>query len=99
MNRLEIDWCHLDKDGKTCDRCSDTGETVRAAYADLIRQLEPKFYVCALHRTPERGCGQPTCMAFAVQVMEGGRGAEHCPELNEEKRTKRADYLAGFVFE
>jgi hypothetical protein len=42
MNRLEIEWRHLDKNGKTCDRCSDTGETVRAAFADLVKELEPK---------------------------------------------------------
>lgn len=26
MTRIEIEWRHLDKDGKTCERCSDTGE-------------------------------------------------------------------------
>ena len=44
-------------------------------------------------------CGQPTCMAFAAQVMEGGRGTEHCPELDEEDRRKLSAYLADFVFE
>jgi hypothetical protein len=38
-------------------------------------------------------------MAFAAQVMDGGRGAEHCAELKEENRTKLSGYLAGFVFE
>jgi len=52
-----------------------------------------------LPKTNCKQCGQPTCMAFAAQVMEGGRGAEHCPELNEEMRTKLSGYLAGFVFE
>jgi hypothetical protein len=51
MNRLEIEWRHLDKDGKTCDRCSDTGETVRAACADLVRELEPKGWKVALKET------------------------------------------------
>jgi hypothetical protein len=48
MDRLEIEWRHLDKDGKTCDRCSDTGETVRAAYADLVKELEPKGWEVSL---------------------------------------------------
>ena len=52
-----------------------------------------------LPKTNCKKCGQTTCMAFAAQVMEGGRGAEHCPELNEGNRTKLSGYLAGFVFE
>ena len=51
MNRLEIEWRHLDKDGKTCDRCSDTGETVRAAYADLVEELKPKGWEVTLKET------------------------------------------------
>jgi hypothetical protein len=51
MNRLEIEWRHLDKDGKTCDRCSDIGETVRAAYADLVEELKPKGWEVTLKET------------------------------------------------
>lgn len=39
--------------------------------------------------------GQPTFMVFATQVMEGGRGGEHCPELSDGNRRKLSDYLAG----
>jgi ArsR family metal-binding transcriptional regulator len=52
-----------------------------------------------LPQTNCQKCGQPTCMAFAAQVMDGGRGAEHCPELNDHNRAKLSDYLAGFIFE
>jgi hypothetical protein len=51
MKRVEIEWRHLDKDGETCNRCSDTGETVRAAYADLIKELEPKGWKVSLKET------------------------------------------------
>ena len=51
MNVLEIEWRHLEKDGKTCDRCSDTGATVRAACADLIETLKPKGWEVALKET------------------------------------------------
>ncbi|WP_289023366.1 DUF2703 domain-containing protein [Desulfobacter postgatei] len=51
MKRLEIEWRHLDKDGKTCDRCLDTGETVRAAYSDLAKELEPKGWEVTLKET------------------------------------------------
>lgn len=52
-----------------------------------------------LPKTNCKKCGYPTCMVFAAQVMEGGRGVSHCPELTEPNREKLADYLAGFVFE
>ena len=29
MRRLEIEWKHLDKDGDTCFRCAETGNTVK----------------------------------------------------------------------
>jgi len=40
MKQLEIEWRHLDQDGKTCDRCSDTGENVRRAIQSLADDLE-----------------------------------------------------------
>lgn len=52
-----------------------------------------------LPKTNCKKCAQPTCMAFAVQVMDGGRGVEHCPELNEQNRAKLSCYLSGFTFE
>lgn len=52
-----------------------------------------------LPKTNCKKCGLPTCMAFAAQMMEGGRDTEHCPELSEENQTKLSAYLAGFVFE
>ncbi|RLB67748.1 MAG: Fe-S cluster protein [Deltaproteobacteria bacterium] len=64
-------------------------------------KIKPKLIeiLRLLPKTNCKKCGQPTCMVFAAQVMEGGRGPEHCPELKEENRTKLSDYLAGFVFE
>lgn len=52
-----------------------------------------------LPKTNCKKCGQPTCMAFAAQVMEGGRGAEHCPELSEATQRKLSGYLSDFVFD
>jgi hypothetical protein len=50
-NHLKMEWRHLDKDGKSFDRCSDTGETVRPAYANLVRELQPKGWEVALKET------------------------------------------------
>lgn len=52
-----------------------------------------------LPKTNCKKCGQPTCMVFAAQMMDGGRGVEQCPELNQENQTKLSEYLSGFVFE
>ena len=46
-----------------------------------------------------RKCGQPTCMVFAAQAVEGGRGAEACPDLTPANREKLTTYLAGFSFD
>jgi ArsR family metal-binding transcriptional regulator len=64
-------------------------------------EVKPKLIeiLRLLPKTNCKKCGQPTCMAFAVQVRDGGRGVDHCPELIEENLTKLSDYLDEFVFE
>jgi ArsR family metal-binding transcriptional regulator len=44
-------------------------------------------------------CGHPTCMVFASHVAEGGEGPNDCPPLDEERKTKLAEYLGQFEFE
>ena len=51
MNLLEIEWRHLDKEGKTCDRCADTGETVREACEGLVGELGPAGWEVRLKET------------------------------------------------
>jgi ArsR family metal-binding transcriptional regulator len=52
-----------------------------------------------LPKTNCKKCGLPTCMVFAAQVMEGGRGTSDCPELSPESGKQLDAYLSGFVFE
>jgi len=52
-----------------------------------------------LPKTNCRKCGQPTCLVFAAQVVEGGRGPEHCQEMTEPNREKLTAYVAGFEFD
>ncbi|MFZ5565161.1 MAG: (Fe-S)-binding protein [Thermodesulfobacteriota bacterium] len=52
-----------------------------------------------LPKTNCKKCGQPTCMVFAVGVMDGGRGTDDCPELTPENREKLTAYLTRFDFE
>jgi hypothetical protein len=40
MKELEIEWKHLDVDGKTCDRCAGTGEEIRQFIHRLHEECE-----------------------------------------------------------
>lgn len=42
MDTLHIEWKHLEKDGKTCDRCRETGTTLRRVIGDLVGELAAK---------------------------------------------------------
>jgi len=43
-------------------------------------------------------CGQPTCLVFASLAMEGGKGADDCPELAPDRKEELAAYLGQFRF-
>jgi ArsR family metal-binding transcriptional regulator len=62
---------------------------------------KPKFVeiLKLLPRTNCKKCGRTTCMVFAAQMVEGGPGAELCPDLPDENRKKLTDYLAGYDFD
>ncbi len=51
MKRLEIEWRHLDKEGRTCERCADTGEEVRSACETLAAELQPGGWEVVLKET------------------------------------------------
>lgn len=42
MKKLEIEWRHLEIDGKTCVRCSETGKTLLEVISELTKTLEEK---------------------------------------------------------
>jgi ArsR family metal-binding transcriptional regulator len=52
-----------------------------------------------LPKTNCKECGLPTCMVFAVRVIEGVKDHTHCPSLADEKREALANYLSRFSFE
>ena len=51
MKRLEIEWRHLDKEGRTCDRCMNTGEEVRSACEILAAELRTGGWEVVLKET------------------------------------------------
>lgn len=42
MKTMEIEWRHLDLDGGTCLRCSETGNSLREVIAALEEELAPQ---------------------------------------------------------
>lgn len=51
-----------------------------------------------LPKTNCRERGEPTCMVFAVRVIEGAKDHSNCPALQSEKREALASYLSRFHF-
>ncbi len=43
-----------------------------------------------------RECGQATCMVFAALVVDGAKGIEDCPALDNANRNKLSDYMSQF---
>lgn len=72
-------------------------------------EIEPRFegapkpkvieILKLLPKTNCRECGQPTCMVFATQVADGGKGPKDCPPLGEENKARLDAYLQQFQFE
>jgi ArsR family metal-binding transcriptional regulator len=52
-----------------------------------------------LPKTNCKECGEPTCMVFAVRIIEGVKDHTNCPALPDEKRESLANYLSGFHFD
>lgn len=49
-----------------------------------------------LPKTNCRECGEPTCMVFATKVAEGAKGAQNCPQIQEDNSTKLTEYMSRF---
>ena len=70
-------------------------EEIEPSYESLPRpQVMPILKL--LPKTNCRECGEPTCMVFAVSVTEGIKGAEGCPPLSQENKSKLELYLSPF---
>jgi hypothetical protein len=40
MKSLHIEWQHIEKDGKTCNRCAETGTTLTQVIKELTEELK-----------------------------------------------------------
>ena len=71
-------------------------------------EIEPSESIAAkpmlmevLKRLPKTNCGecgQPTCMVFSSLVVQGIKGPEHCPSLDDNNRHELEEYLGQFTF-
>jgi hypothetical protein len=72
MKTLHIEWKHLDKDGKTCDRCAETGATLRRVIDDLTGELAARNIRVTFTETrlSEREIPQSNSMLFNGVPLE-----------------------------
>ncbi len=73
-------------------------EEITPSYQGIGRPLLIEI-LKLLPKTNCRKCGAPTCMVFAAKLVDGGGGAQDCPELEPTQREKLAAYMAGFSFD
>ena len=52
-----------------------------------------------LPKTNCQECGQPTCMVFSSLVIQGVKGADDCPILDDQSRERLQEYLEQFNFD
>lgn len=90
MKRLEIEWKHLEKGGRTCERCGDTGETLRRAVQDLRGELRPRGWEIALKETllTEKQIPESNAVLFngvpLEDILPQARRSENCCSSCEE---------------
>ncbi len=69
-------------------------------------EIEPKYdspqpprmmdILKLLPKTNCRKCGEPTCMVFALRVVDGVKDPQDCPELEGENKKRLTEYMEGF---
>lgn len=79
------------------NRAWEDRDTITPCYESAKPPALPEL-LKRLPGTNCRACGQPTCMVFAVRMMEGIKDQEDCPELTEENRADLKAYLSNFSF-
>jgi ArsR family metal-binding transcriptional regulator len=52
-----------------------------------------------LPKTNCRECGQTTCMVFATLMVDGVKGHEDCPTIDDFSRKKLSEYMSQFRFD
>lgn len=108
VDRLEIEWRHLVQEGNTCERCDNTGETLRRVLQDLSAELGRKGVTVTFRETSlgSEALAQSNLILFNGISVEDCLGAQvtetHCQsccDLVGEEVNCRAVEINGTVYE
>jgi hypothetical protein len=109
MNMLHIEWKHLEKDGKTCERCAETGATLRRVIDDLTGELAARGIRVAFTETrlSEREIPRSNVILFndvpledllpGVRVIDNH--CESCSDLCDRDTSCRALQVGDAIYE
>lgn len=90
------DRAHAERVGKKAvERINDIWERREGIVPDHATRVAPKLLdiLKLLPRTNCKECGRLTCMAFAVQLVEGDKRLEDCPPLVDQDMEKNLSKL------
>lgn len=109
MNTLEIEWRHLDQDGRTCLRCSDTLQSLQQVVAQLAAECAPPGVTIAYRETrlPPEQLSQSNLILFngvpLEAVLPGASVAENecrsCGDLTGQPSLCRTVSIEDRTFE
>ncbi|MFZ1642353.1 MAG: DUF2703 domain-containing protein [Candidatus Contendobacter sp.] len=109
MTTLEIEWRHLEKDGRTCLRCSDTLQSLRHVFTHLAAECAPHGVSIAYRETklPPEQLSQSNLILFngipLELVLPGAAASESecssCGDLCGQSSLCRTVSVGGHTFE
>jgi hypothetical protein len=90
VSSLHIEWKHFEKDGTTCERCGDTGQTLNETVESLRGELAKQNIALTFAETilPEGGIPESNSILFNGAPLEtlipGAKTSEnHCRSCSE----------------
>ena len=109
MTTLEIEWRHLEKDGRTCLRCSDTLQSLQQVITQLAAECGPRGVRIAYRETklPPEQLSQSNLILFngvpLESVLPGASASENechsCGDLCDQPSLCRTVSVEGRTFE
>ena len=109
MTTLEIEWRHLEKDGRTCLRCSDTLQSLQQVITQLAAECGPRGVRIAYRETklPPEQLSQSNLILFngvpLESVLPGASASENecqsCGDLCGQPSLCRSVSVEGRTFE
>ncbi|MGB1110760.1 MAG: DUF2703 domain-containing protein [Gammaproteobacteria bacterium] len=76
MNSIDIEWRYLEAQGNTCDRCGDTGTTLRGLVEELSVECARQGWKVSLKDTPLRA-DDPADIEQSNLVLINGQALEN----------------------